>query len=165
MTSTAPNPSEPGGALRRWAAFLAAHKLRVTEPRRLIVQAIVEAPGHFDAEALRLRLKGRGRRLSRATIYRTLALLQGGGILRRVQLVEGTLHYELARPNDPHHHLVCRRCGSVQEVTDAELTGALAEVARRAAFTPEEFALRIRGVCSRCLAGGAPGAPRPGAAK
>lgn len=159
LTSIAPNPSERPSALQRWSEFLAAHKLRATEPRRLIVQAIVQAPGHFDAETLRLRLKGQGRRLSRATIYRTLALLQGGGILRRVQLVEGTLHYELARPNDPHHHLVCRRCGSVQEVSDAALTRALAEVARRAAFTPEEFALRIRGLCSRCLAGPRSGAP------
>lgn len=152
-TPSAPNPSEPAGALRRWSEFLSTHKLRATGPREIIVQAILDAPGHFDAETLRLRLKGQGRRLSRATIYRTLALLQGGGILRRVQLVEGTLHYELARPNDPHHHLVCRRCGSVQEVTDAALTKALADVAGRASFAPEEFALRIRGLCARCRSG------------
>jgi len=151
MSSMRPAPSNPEASLARWADFLAAHKLRATEPRRHIVQAIVEAPGHFDAETLRLRLKGRGRRLSRATIYRTLALLQGGGILRRVQLVEGTLHYELARPSDPHHHLVCRRCGSIQEVTDAALTRALAEAARKSAFSPEEFSLRIRGLCARCV--------------
>lgn len=146
-------PSNPAASIARWADFLVAHKLRATEPRRLIVQAIAEAPGHFDAETLRLRLKGRGRRLSRATIYRTLTLLQGAGVLRRVQLVEGTLHYELARPNDAHHHLVCRRCGSVQEVTDAALTQALAEAARKSVFAPEEFSLRIRGLCSRCVGG------------
>ena len=150
MSSTSSGPANAGSPLQSWADFLSAHNLRATEPRRLIVQAIALSPGHFDAETLRLRLRGQGRRLSRATIYRTLALLQGCGILRRVQLVEGTLHYELSRPNDPHHHLVCRRCGAVQEVTDAALTRAIREAARRAAFAPEEFSLRIRGLCSLC---------------
>jgi Fur family transcriptional regulator, ferric uptake regulator len=162
MSLTANAPDSAGSALQSWAEFLAAHHLRVTEPRRLIAQAIAQSPGHFDAETLRLRLRGQGRRLSRATIYRTLALLQSCGILRRVQLVEGTLHYELSRPNDPHHHLVCRRCGSVQEVTDASLTRAVREAARRAAFAPEEFVLRIRGLCSRCRGSRASGArPEP----
>jgi Fur family ferric uptake transcriptional regulator len=141
---------DPG---RRWAEFLSTHRLRATLPRRLILESIAQAPGHFDAETLRLRLKGQGRRLSRATIYRTLALLQGSGILRRVQLVDGALHYELARQNDPHHHLVCRRCGSIQEILDPALSRGLAELVRRAAFEPEEPSVRIRGLCSRCRSG------------
>ncbi len=116
----------------------------------MILATIAGSPGHFDAETLRLRLKGQGNRLSRATIYRTLALLQRGGILRRIQLVDGTLHYELARSNDPHHHLVCRRCGSVHEVMEPSLQRAVMDAITRASFTPEEFSLRIRGLCSRC---------------
>jgi Fur family ferric uptake transcriptional regulator len=136
----------------RWAEYLAARKLRATLPRRQILDAIAASSGHFDAETLRLRLRGEGRRLSRATIYRTLAHLQGAGILRRVQLTDDTLHYELSRPDDPHHHLMCRRCGSAQVVLDAPLSRALAEMAARATFQPEELAIRIRGLCSRCLA-------------
>ena len=157
MIATGPE-SSAAGPLQSWTEFLAAHHLRATEPRRLIAQAIAQSPGHFDAETLRLRLKGQGRRLSRATIYRTLALLQTCGILRRVQLVEGTLHYELSRPNDPHHHLVCRRCGAVQEVTDAALTRAVREAARRASFASEEFSLRVSGLCARCRGEGGAGA-------
>ena len=139
---------------RRWTEFLAARKLRATLPRRQILDAVAQSQGHFDAEALRLRLKGQGRRLSRATIYRTLALLQGAGILRRVQLVDDALHYELARPDDPHHHLVCRRCGAVQEVLDPAASRVIAEMVGRASFEPEEISVRIRGLCSRCRARG-----------
>jgi Fur family ferric uptake transcriptional regulator len=114
------------------------------------MEAILQSKGHFDAETLRLRLKGRGHRLSRATIYRTLSLLQGSGVLRRIQLVDGALHYELARSGDPHHHLVCRRCGEIQEILDPGLTRAVIEAVRRADFASEEITLRIRGLCARC---------------
>ena len=134
----------------RWVQFLAAQKLRSTAPRQQILDSILNAPGHFDAEALRLRLRGQGRRLSRASIYRTLGLLVTAGILRRTQLVDGTLHYELAKPSDPHHHLVCRRCGAIQEVLDEALAKALANVVRRSSFAAEEIAVRVRGLCSRC---------------
>jgi Fur family transcriptional regulator, ferric uptake regulator len=154
--SAGARPSRPDAPLERWAEFLASHKLRETAPRRQIIQAILMHPGHFDAETLRLRLRGQGRHLSRATIYRTLALLQGGGILRRVQLIEGTLHYELARPNDPHHHLICRRCGSVQEVTDATLTRAVTDAVQRSHFAAEEVSLRVRGLCSKCRGSSTP---------
>ena len=151
MSSTPPGiASSSEEAIRRWADFLVTHKLRSTASRRFILEGIARSSGHFDAETLRLRLKGQGRRLSRATIYRTLALLQESGVLRRVQLVDGALHYELARPNDPHHHLICRRCGSIQEVLDAGLRQAVVEVARKASFAPEEFSLRILGLCDRC---------------
>jgi len=134
----------------RWAEYLSGRKLRATLPRRQILDAVAQSTGHFDAESLRLRLKGQGRRLSRATIYRTLSLLQGAGILRRVQLLDDTLHYELSRPADPHHHLVCRRCGSVQEVLDQEVSRGLAALAARLSFEPEEISIRLRGLCSRC---------------
>jgi len=144
------------GTRSQWSEYLANRKLRATLPRRLILEAVAESTGHFDAESLRLRLKGQGRRLSRATIYRTLTLLQGAGILRRVQLVDDALHYELSRPTDPHHHLVCRRCGSVQEVLNPDVSRALAEMVSRASFEPEEISIRIRGLCVRCRAQGRP---------
>ena len=148
--------SRPGDPRSLWESYLSERKLRATLPRRQILDAVAQSAGHFDAETLRLRLKGQGRRLSRATIYRTLALLQGAGILRRVQLVDDALFYELSRPNDPHHHLICRRCGAVQEVLDADVSGALAGLVRRAAFEPEEVSIRIRGLCSRCRSHGRP---------
>lgn len=119
-------------------------------PREQILEAVLGGTGHFDAETLRLKLRGEGRRLSRASIYRTLGLMLSSGILRRTELGDGALRYELAKPNDPHHHLVCRRCGAVQEVLDDSLAKALAQLVRRSSFSAEEVAVRIRGLCSRC---------------
>src|SRR6266850_3129787 len=134
----------------RWVQFLATQKLRSTAPRQQTLESILNAPRHFDAEALRLRLRGQGKRLSRASTYRTLSLLVTAGVLHRTQLVDGTLHYELAKPSDPHHHLVCRRCGAIQEVLDESLARALANLVRRSTFAAEEVAVRVRGLCSKC---------------
>jgi len=137
---------------KKWAEFLAGHKLRATVSRRNVLEAISQAQGHFDAETLRLRLKGQGRRLSRATIYRTLALLEGSGIVRRGQTAAGSSFYKVARPDDPRHDLVCRRCGGVQDVPDAAVSRGLMELARRAGFEPDEASARIQGICARCRA-------------
>jgi Fur family ferric uptake transcriptional regulator len=162
LTTSGP-ATNAGSSLQSWAEFLAAHHLRATEPRRLIAQAIAQSPGHFDAETLRLRLRGQGRRFSRATIYRTLALLQSCGILRRVQLVEGTLHYELSRPNDPHHHLVCRRCGRTVEVEGPTVERWADKVAAEHGYAEVSHTVEIFGTCSSCLAGQpVPGQPVAG---
>lgn len=142
-------PTDPR---KKWAEFLANHKLRATVSRRSVLEAIAQSPGHFDAETLRLRLKGQGRRLSRATIYRTLALLSGSGIVRRGQSGAGAVFYKVARPDEPRHDLVCRRCGGVQDLPDAAVSRGLLELARRAGFEPDEASARIQGVCARCRA-------------
>lgn len=137
---------------KKWAEFLASHKLRATPSRRNVLEAIAQSPAHFDAETLRLRLKGQGRRLSRATIYRTLALLEGGGIVRRGQSATGAAFYKIARPEDPRHELVCRRCGVVQDLPDAAVGKSLVDLALRAGFELDEPSARIQGVCARCRA-------------
>jgi Fur family transcriptional regulator, ferric uptake regulator len=143
-----PAPVRNSGA--RWTEYLVARKLRATRPRRQILEAVARAEGPFGAEAIRLRLRGEGKPLSRATVYRTLGHLTGAGILRRVQLADDSLQYELSRPDDPRHHLVCRRCGSVQEIQDPGLGRGLRAMFRRASFDPEAFSLRVRGLCARC---------------
>ncbi len=127
-----------------------------------MLEAISQAQGHFDAETLRLRLKGQGRRLSRATIYRTLALLEGSGIVRRGQSGVGSSFYKVARPDDPRHDLVCRRCGGVQDIPDAAVSRGILEFARRAGFEPDEASARIQGICSRCRTARRRQGPQPG---
>ena len=152
-------PSDPR---KKWAEFLASHKLRATPSRRNVLEAIAQSPAHFDAETLRLRLKGQGRRLSRATIYRTLALLEGSGIVRRGQSAAGSAFYKVARPDDPRHELVCRRCGVVQDLPDPSVSRAIADLGLRAGFELDEPSARIQGVCARCRAARRrPGTPDP----
>ena len=73
---------------------------RSTSPRKAIAHAVASQQHHFTAEELRQQLP----RVGRATIYRSLKLLVDSGVLCRVLLEDGTLHYQLSH-HGHHHHL------------------------------------------------------------
>ena len=81
---------------------------RSTAPRRTLAAAIGVQKRHFTAEGLRRQLPPT---LGRATVYRTLKLLVEAGVLCRVMLEDGDLHYQLSHRGH-HHHLLCVLCGS-----------------------------------------------------
>jgi Fur family ferric uptake transcriptional regulator len=93
-----------------------------------------------------------------SSLYRTLAVLEDAGIVRRLLGTDTLVRYELdeALTGDHHHHLVCRRCGSVEDAPathrlERAMDAALAEVAATAGFQPEDHRLDVVGVCKRCL--------------
>ena len=70
--------------------------------------------------------------------------------MRRVSAGQGRALYD-ARPAD-HHHLVCRRCGAVEDLdADVSLADALAAAGRHG-FVPDGAEVVIRGLCSSCSA-------------
>ncbi|HIN25661.1 MAG TPA: transcriptional repressor, partial [Dehalococcoidia bacterium] len=83
---------------------------RSTSPRRAVAQVIANQGKHFTAEDLREKLPS----LGRATIFRSLKLLVETGVLCRVLLEDGDLHYQLSHRGH-HHHLLCVECGSSQD--------------------------------------------------
>ena len=119
--------------------------LRSTASRRVIIDAMEGLGTHFSAEALAQRARGVGR----ATVYRTLRLLQEEGLLCRVLLENGELHYRLTERGH-HHHLTCSSCGAVKDFSDYDVAGALEAIARRADFTMQGHWLEIYGRCSSC---------------
>jgi Fe2+ or Zn2+ uptake regulation protein len=123
----------------------------VTPQRLVIHRTLVELGRHVGAEEL---LEAVGRQLphvSLPTVYSALDALEDAGLVRRVSAGQGRALYD-ARPAD-HHHLVCRRCGAVEDLeADVPLTGALAS-AREHGFAPDGAEVVIRGLCSKCAAG------------
>jgi Fur family transcriptional regulator, stress-responsive regulator len=133
------------------AAALRAAGYRVTPQRLVIHRALVELGRHVGAEEL---LGAVGRRLpnvSLPTVYSALDALEDAGLVRRVSAGQGRALYD-ARPAD-HHHLVCRRCGAVEDLdADVSLTVALSS-ARKHGFAPDGAEVVVRGLCADCRAG------------
>src|SRR5436189_101566 len=75
-------PYEPICAIFR--RYLHGQKLKFTPERAMMLDAVLQKTGLFEAEQLVADLKELGRRVSRATVYRTLSHLQDAGILRQV---------------------------------------------------------------------------------
>jgi len=91
-----------------------------------------------------------------STAYRNLAVLEQAGVVRRV-ITEGEFaRYELTEElTAHHHHLICSRCGKVEDVTvpgelEETLDRTLDRLARRAGFAVIDHRLDLIGVCSDC---------------
>ncbi len=119
---------------------------RSTAPRRALAAAIGEQDHHFTAEGLRKQLPPS---VGRATVYRTLKILVESGVLCRVLLEEGDLHYQLSHAGH-HHHLLCVHCGSSQDLTGCDIEDVLASTSARHGFELSGHWLEVYGRCREC---------------
>lgn len=120
---------------------------RVTGPRRELLQTMQGMGDHFTAEGL----VAAAPRVGRATVFRTLRLLQDIGILCQVVLDDGALQYRLTSGGH-HHHVVCSRCGAVNDFSSCDIQGLLDEIAERTGYAIDAHRLEVYGRCSECRA-------------
>ena len=131
-------------------AELHARGQRVTPQRLLIHRALRELDRHVTAEEVLGHVSRSLPNASLPTVYATLELFEELGIVQRVNARRAATLYDPRR--DPHHHLVCKRCGRVDDL-DAPLDAAPAmRRARRAGFQPAEAELVVTGLCADCQA-------------
>lgn len=136
--------------LSRFRTFLAGKGLRYTREREELLAAIFEAPRHFEAEDLIRTVHGRNARVSRATIYRTLALLEECGILQKSLFGHNRHFYESLVGRHHHDHIVCIRCGQIREFDDARIDAVQQEVCERYGYALVDHMHEIFGVCAAC---------------
>jgi len=106
---------------------------------------------HLSAEEAHQKLRDRGEQVSLATVYRTLRLLSSMGLLRELELAEGGRRFELAGHDQRlHHHLVCVRCGRIEEFESPAVLDAAEAAAHRHGFRLLEGVLNVRALCPAC---------------
>ena len=133
----------------RLDAFIRAQGLRQTPQRDAIVDVIFASDEHFTPEELWEKLRLTDARISRATLYRTLALLTEAGLLQEIDLGDGLTTYDPNFLDKPaHNHLVCVDCGKVVEFEDDHLEVLNDCVTRRLGFRPVRQSLRIEACCN-----------------
>jgi len=100
---------------------------RATIARRLILEALVGAPGHLTADELAERVQAKAPEVHKATVYRNLDALKEMGVVYQVHLGVRSSYWHLS--DDSHQHLVCDVCGQVRHVSVAafdDVTNVLA---------------------------------------
>ncbi len=97
-------------------------------------------------------LRAAGQRVGLASVYRALGELEDLGLVRRVEVGDGTARYEPRRTEEEHHHhhLVCDRCGSVTPFSDDGLESAIARLSDRIDFSVDDHEVVIHGACADC---------------
>lgn len=134
----------------------------MTPERLALLRTILLHPGHFDADEIVAKLRRRrSRAASRATVYRTLLLLEECGILRRSLRGQGRAVYEGALGRGPHDHIVCASCGRVEEFYEERVERLQDEIAGRLGFQVTEHVNEIVGLCGACSRSGRRAEARP----
>lgn len=137
-------------AAGRFRQFLREHDLRLTAERKELLRIALGMPAHFDADQMVAKVLRKRKRVSRATIYRTLALLEQCGLLRKSILGKDRAVYEPALGKEHHDHLVCTSCGRIQEFTSVELELHQQRKAEEFGFKVTEHVHEVFGICRDC---------------
>lgn len=137
--------------LERFEEYLQSRGKRVTQQRRFLVDQVFQRHEHFDADDLLadLRRLGAERKVSRPTVYRTLAELVEAGLLRKMSL-GGRSVYEHDYGYPQHDHLHCQACNKLIEFKSDQIAAIRDAVAREHDFHVNGHRLIISGTCADC---------------
>lgn len=121
------------------------HGLKMTGQRRVIARVLSEADDHPDVEELYRRALVLDSRISVATVYRTVRLLEEKGILERRDFGGGRARYEATEHGRHHYHLIDVDNGKVIEFEDPEHEALMMKVADRLGFEFVSMRLELFG--------------------
>ena len=147
MPGMATGKSHAAGPLAAALARLKIHKLKITEPRRAILEVLSADHGPFTAEEIHERVLTKSCDLT--TVYRATAQLEQVGLLRRCEFGDRMARYELADTHHHHHHLICTCCRRVETLDDCDLQD-LDRVAQKRGYLGVRHTLEFYGVCPDC---------------
>lgn len=122
--------------------------LRVTTQRLVLHATLVEIGCHATADELMRAAAPRLPGLSLPTVYATLELLGGLGLVRRVEA--GGVAVRWDPDASPHAHFACSVCGAVQDVPGSADAAALERVARDAGLEVDGVDVVLHGRCAAC---------------
>src|SRR5437016_12150145 len=134
-------PYEPVCAIFR--RYLHEQKLKFTPERAMMLDAVLRKEGLFEPEQLVNDLKKLGHRVSRATVYRTLAHLQDAGILKQVFFDNVQSYYEVIAGRQTHDYLICMATGKVIEFNSEKLKALRDEICRQHGYDPLSHRFQI----------------------
>lgn len=129
---------------------LRAKGKKLTNPRIEILTKICDFEDHFTAEQLEWSLKKESKHNSKATIYRTLALLLENNILESQDFGDGSRYYELIGRGEHHDHLICISCKKIMEFHDPQIEELQEIIAGTHDFQILYHSHRLFGLCRSC---------------
>ena len=92
--------------------------LRYTSQRQIVWDEICKTDDHRDAEEIYITIRQGGKKVSRATVYRTIDVLLKNNLVRKLELGDGRKRYENKLDSSHHDHIICIQCCRINEFMD-----------------------------------------------
>ena len=126
--------------------------VRLTRQRQILLELIDKSGAHLDAERLYLLAKEQDPKLNRVTVYRTLKMLKEGGLVDELDLMHigGDQHFYETRMKQEHAHVICLRCGKVEEFFGEPLQRLRKQIETHFGFQVLLARTEVGGYCSHC---------------
>src|SRR5919112_2074906 len=126
--------------------YLHEQKLKFTPERAMMLDAVLRKEGLFEPEQLVEDLKKLGHRVSRATVYRSLAHLQDAGVLKQFFSKNRQSYYEVIAGRQAYDYLICVATGPVIEFSSEKLRNLRDEICAEHGFDPLSHQFHVYGV-------------------
>ena len=126
--------------------------VRLTRQRQILLELIDKTGEHLDAERLYQMAKEKDPKLNRVTVYRTLKMLKAGGLVDELDLMHygGDQHYYETRLKQEHAHVICLRCGKVEEFFGEPLQRLRKQIESHFGFQVLLARTEVGGYCAHC---------------
>ncbi len=128
--------------------YLKEAKHRITPERFEVLDYAMESDDHFGADELFVAMKNAGSNVSRGTVYNTLDLLANCDLLAKRNFGENKSYYEPILNRKKHDHLICTKCGKIQEFSSPKIDKLIAEICKEYNFIPTGYSFNIFGKCN-----------------
>lgn len=122
-------------------------KHRFSHQREIVYKILKKNEGHLSAEEIHKFVLKEEPRISLGTVYRNLGVLEEMGEIRKL-IVEDKVLYE--GETEPHHHLICKNCGSVENVYKPAYIKCVSCLSWVKNFHVEEVYINAYGICDKC---------------
>jgi len=125
--------------------------LKVTLPRVKILEILEKQTNerHLTAEKVYKILLSEDEDIGLATVYRVLTQFESAGLVKRHHFEGGNSVFELDKGTH-HDHIVCMKCGKVDEFTDSVIEKRQEDIAEKLGYELKDHSLYLYGVCSKC---------------
>lgn len=124
--------------------------IKLTKQREAICRAFFAQEGHRTAEEILQDARALDAKVSLATVYRTLKILQENGLLLSHNFQDDQALFEPRFDDEHHDHLICTSCGKIVEFMNLEMEKLQMHIAKSHGFSITDHKMEIYGLCKSC---------------
>ncbi len=136
--------------LRAFSDYLRKKGKNLTQERISIFKTVLSKKSHFEADSIIYELRMGEDRVSRATVYRTMKIMEEMGMIQAMHDLHQHTHYEPKFLRRHHDHLICEECGKVIEFRNDEIENLQEVICEQKKFYPSHHIMQIYGLCHEC---------------